>query len=164
MCYYLTLSFKKDFEDLVKSGFTEKILLRENKNAFFNEMFGRDFVSLDITDGHCSCSIYQILMADNSENETQQLQKKYRKKGWSESKIERAIADNQQTKNKDLINLREILANIAKQTGSLWLFAHQYSGLIANEHLENINHQELKIAELLDNKIEVPEDVIVKIK
>lgn len=163
MCYYLTISFSKNFEDLVKSSFTEKVLLRENDNAFFKQNFGSNFVSLDITDGHCSCSIYQILLADNSEVNSQKLLQKYRRKGWSETKIQRAIDSSNQTQPKDLIDLRRILANIVEQVGSIWILAHQYEGLIESEKLDGLNHRELKIAELLDNKTEVPEDAIVKI-
>ncbi|MEP6902711.1 MAG: hypothetical protein ABJA66_13245 [Actinomycetota bacterium] len=138
--------------------------MRENTNAFFKQNFGNNFVSIDITDGHCSCSIYPILLTSEAEIETEELIDKYRKKGWSENKIHRAIDDKKKSENKDVINLREILAHLFEQVGSFWLFAHQYKSLVENEPLKSMNPKDLRVSELLDNKNEVPEDVIVKIK
>jgi hypothetical protein len=167
MCCFLTISFKKDFAEIVKSEFSNQpVRLRCNENSFFKQNFGDESISLDITDGHCSCSIYPLLTAVEECDDTEKMIAKYRSSGWSESKIQRAVDDRRKAKinQNDELNLREILVGLYRRIGFFWLFAHQYKGSIENEPLKITNRKELRISELSDKNIEVPEDVIVKIK
>ena len=164
MCYSLTISFNRDFENLVRSLFSDKISLSDNKNAFFKETFGKDSLSFDLTDGYCSCPIYPLLLADNSEDEIEKIVQKYRRKGFSENKIKRVLSDKTNSQPKNPLNLREMLAEIVRESASLWIFVHQYEDTFAGEKLKSCETIELRIAELVNKKTEIPEDVIVKIK
>ena len=165
MCYYLTISFGREHAATVKSDFSKGFRLRENKNPFFEKNFGSNFVSYDVTDGHCSCSIFGDLAAEEIVDQTAKIIEKYRKKGWSENKIRRAVKNHDlKPERKTDSGIRKILAELFNEIGSYWLFAHMYKGMIDEEPLKAASFKELKIPELADKKMAVPEDVIIKIK
>src|SRR5262245_14101794 len=52
---------------------------------------GADAVKLAVTDGHCACSLYIETLRREPGN-PDRLRARYRRKGWSAAKIERAMA------------------------------------------------------------------------
>jgi hypothetical protein len=167
MCHFLTISFNKEFEEQFRSVFPAKeFRLRENKNPFFEKNFGENIVSFDVTDGHCSCSIRADLAAETATaDDAEKIIENYRRKGWSENKIRRALGNRQSKPEIETgTPAREYLARIFERIGSYELFTHMYKGAIGDEPLKAASRKDLKIQELLDKTVEVPDDVIIKIK
>ena len=166
MCFYLTISCGAERAAAVREFFSEGFRLRENKNPFFEKRFGARCAAFDVTDGHCSCSIFADLTAEEETNgETLRLIEKYRRKGWAENKIRRAIeSHNSKPPRETDSGIREKLAQLYERIGSYRLFAHLYEGAIDEERLEAAGEKDLKTTELADKNRGVPADVIINIK
>jgi hypothetical protein len=84
-----------------------------------------------LTTGMCSCDLYSAPLDEETRKEhDSKLKQKYKKKGWSELKIQRAIADaNAAVKRKGLRDdARELIARVADESKKVYVFVHMYSG------------------------------------
>jgi hypothetical protein len=101
-----------------------------------------------LTDGHCSCDLYRSPSYAGSRETVEDLERKlcrkYRKKGWGEAKIRRAVKDATAARERrsggDFIGLhpdvRVVLARVADEVDHIYAFVHQYSGGIASEQVK----------------------------
>jgi hypothetical protein len=122
MCYFVTISFPKKVEKAVISHLLTGVCLDRNKNPFFVQTLGKGFLSMNVTDGHCSCSLYSSLLTEDAEDTTR-LMKKYRRKGWSQNKIDIALSNIERKPRQVSIDLRPMISSIAYDIGSVHLFA-----------------------------------------
>jgi hypothetical protein len=91
MCLFIAFAI----ENTKKAAlFFSKFECSKNLNTSFNERLPPKYSSFWLTLGECSCHFYSNVY--NKEEEYQQLKKKfsaskYKKKGWSEKRIEKEI-------------------------------------------------------------------------
>lgn len=115
VCYSVTIELPPSHE-----GAPDPLVLSECNQSLRPRRRGR---LVDVTDGHCSCS----LVRDEGKDD-EQLTAKYRKKGWSPAKIERALADRRSARAKrgdvgpEL--LENWLAELARRYRSVAVFVH----------------------------------------
>lgn len=112
--------------------------------------------------GTCACHLYSVSHAAPLDED--RLRVKYKKKGWSESKIERALSDKRSAQKESFKGLqpelREKLCNIAAETGRLSVYVHFQSG---SEGSPVAGKKVVSCDSLMNDEDPVPEDMIVDV-
>lgn len=107
-----------------------------------------------VVQGMCSCRLF----VSGSYEATL---KKYKRKGWSQSRIERTLADIQKNRVAFGLNieLRNWLADAAMDAGEAFLFVHWDSDALNYEQTVS-----LTIEQMRDAKIEIKAERLIQIK
>jgi hypothetical protein len=111
---------------LARHGFQSS----STSNACVVEAFPASDLLSVVTRGGCSCDLAGRPAADFDEA-AERL--KYRKKGWSASKIERAVLGKRPNERANYATFRETLASVVRATGEARIMAHWFSGPIETE-------------------------------
>lgn len=134
MCDFLTLSLRADNAELLKRAMHRRLAVRPAANADVDRHLPRDFRSFHITSHGCSCNLYYPQApADDRTANADRLRADYRKSGWSEAKIARAVAQATRPRKADnsFAGLRpdlcERLATLAEDAGGIAIFDEFYA-------------------------------------
>jgi hypothetical protein len=130
------------------------------------------FCLLAVTDLGCSCSLYGGSSTDEEQErrEIEHRRRKYKKKGWSSAKIERAIGDlhHRQPSPSEFLgirpDLRHVLADVAEQVGELALVVHFYEGHITTEKVAIAVTSSMSPAALRAGTTPIVEDAVVWVR
>jgi hypothetical protein len=90
MCYFITLGVPENEEVIFKKELTNKIEFDRNNNNYIKDIFPANYKLFNIIQGGCSCDLYENVQYEEKINH---LVDKYKKKKWSDGKINRAIED-----------------------------------------------------------------------
>ena len=93
MCYFVTIGVPERHAGRIRDTFSRGYQLDETKNASVLAAFPQNYAARLVTSGMCSCGLYARPRSPLSGNREQRLRRKYAKRGWSEAKIARAIAE-----------------------------------------------------------------------
>ncbi len=138
----------------------------ENENKSFKTEIPLKFSAPWLTDGHCSCDLFSNPY--DPENEAQKLRKrfskpKYKKKGWSQERIEREI-ENILKKPKEKGGLSTILfsciQSYTKEVGSCYFHIGWYSGDQTKQGLNIIERSKVSVESGLFNANNIEENVL----
>ncbi len=170
MCWFITLGVKRaavaELEKLTHNRTGLAVWPVSNRHVA--ALFPKDDSLYFITTGMCSCS----LMPRIDLHASQQLEKRrewYRKQGWSEVKIARAIESTEaalkakRRHENDLAperGFREAITDQVRHFGGIRLFAHFYSGDVADEQVMCNGRRQMTLDEFLDQGL--PGDVLVE--
>jgi len=107
MCYFITIGIPEskagDLEEQARPGMSAW----RCENSHIMAHLDAGFQGYVLTIGMCSCDLYRSPTDDETMEDTiRRLQEKYRKKGWTEAKVQRAIADATATWNPEVRGLR----------------------------------------------------------
>ena len=112
--------------------------------------------------GMCGCDLYSASHVEPLDED--RMRSKYRKKGWSESKIERALSDKRSAQKESFRGLkpelRERLCNLAAETGRLSVYVHFQRD---NEGVPVAGKKVVPCTSFMKDDDAVPEDVIVDV-
>lgn len=136
MCRFVSVAVE-DSEEAKKifAGYS----VWENENKSFKSEVPSHFDTFWLTDGHCSCDFY--FDSYNPEEEAKKLRKKfskakYKKKGWSQERIERGI-EHILSKPKEEGGLSKLLfsciQSYTKKVGSCYFHVGWYRGIKTNK-------------------------------
>jgi hypothetical protein len=89
MCVFIAVAVARYRGDAARP-FRDRNLVAEPIPAEFDAPLPADGSTLLITDGHCACSIFPGMSAQK-EVDAEEERRRYRRKGWTGAKIERAI-------------------------------------------------------------------------
>jgi len=140
MCYFLTVSIPDQTVPQIPEQQKRSIHFYPQVNKSISKHLPENWTSFVVTSGGCSCDLYQAAKALNKDNKN--LIKRYRKKGWSETKIERALRSKKESiAHKESIapseGLRDdilgLVINLTNTFGKIRLSLHFYSGNIETE-------------------------------
>jgi hypothetical protein len=116
----------------------------------------------------CSCGLYHR-QTERGKNPSEYLRRKYKKKGWSNARIERAIS--QSTKHRRahgriaFVGLHPdaaaIVADIAHQSGRVAVIAHFYNGDVEQEQINLGKPRSVTSSELLAGSFSFDEDELI---
>lgn len=118
----------------VPESFRREISFVEHSNPSVTRYSPSNWTSFLAVSGGCSCGFYHA--ETSSANDTSKMIAKYRKKGWTESKIQRVLSNRPTTPVRqvglrdDILNLISILVRDQKH---LRLSLHWYSGSTEDE-------------------------------
>lgn len=134
MCHFLTIAVPEKTVPEVPGKFRQKIHFTAHRNRSVTEHAPADWTSFTATSEGCSCDFYRA--SDDSSDHRSKLAKKYRKKGWSETKIQRAL-ENLKVAPTRTAGLRDdivdLTTELAHAFGQVRLSLHWYSGDIETE-------------------------------
>jgi hypothetical protein len=141
MCHFLTVSVPGSIVPAVPEKFRKQFSFDLHTNPSVVSLISPGWISFTATSGGCSCGFYQS--HDRSKDRVEKLRKKFSNKGWSESKIARALEPNKAESVPNL-GLRpdvvDLLNDLVCSFGEVRVSLHFYSGAIETEvfHLEDV--------------------------
>ena len=92
MCYFITIGVPERHAHRIRDAFSRGYQRHETKSASVLAAFPPHYTARLVTSGVCSCGLYARPRSPRSGNREQRLRQKYAKRGWSDAKIERALA------------------------------------------------------------------------
>lgn len=138
----------------------------ENENKSFSLEIPLEYHALWVTDGHCSCGFYSEPY--NPEQEAQKLRKrfskpKYKKKGWSQERIEKEIENILRKPNAKgglSAPLFASIENYTKHSGSCYFHVGWFSGDQIKQGLNIVERIKVTVGGGLFNENDVKEDTL----
>ncbi len=166
MCRFISIAVEDERE--AKRIFGGYSLWKNDNKSFISEVDTK-FKTLWVTDGQCSCNLYSYPYDPVAEAEKYRKKfsrSKYRKKGWTEEKIEREVKFILNRKSKDKGGLSESLFyslhHYVKEVGCCYFHLGWYSG---DQNRQGINIHERPEIRLSSGSVEaseISEDVLYK--
>jgi hypothetical protein len=166
MCYFLTLGVPAKCADVMNSTAPRGFALNLVQNQSVLAQLPPDFRTYHLTSGMCSCDLYRR-HSKRAEDPSEFLRRKYRKKGWSDSRIERAVEQSSKhaKHKKPFVGLRPdaatIVGELARKTGRVAVIAHFYHGDTEQEAIRLGPVRSVTNEELLAARIPFDEDELI---
>jgi hypothetical protein len=116
--------------------------VRPSTNPSLRSVFLKEDQLFELTSGPCSCSLVIEGAQPSVDDRLARLRAGYVKRGWSPTKIGRALADWQSTHERTLEaraapkeQMFALLCRLASRSGGLRVFVHFYSGQFDSEDM-----------------------------
>ncbi len=168
MCYYITVAFPKTTANSILAVLPKGLQPLRITNQAITNLLPKDYDSLAIITAMCSCDLYAPARPGEEKRAKEALRHKYKKKNWSESKIQRALDDHEKNMKVRREGFRDdflnwLTASVANTPKSLFVFVHMYSGQIETVELE-VGRERVKAVEFGSYQMNFPQDVLVEIR
>lgn len=168
MCFYITVAVERKHKSLLKAKLRGSFTVSPIDNPSILSNLKPGQVAFVVTDGMCSCSLYTRTYAlEDTEEKVRRKYSKYKKHGWTEAKINRAIADSLSRPKPDFLglrsDLRSQLADLASEAGRVFLVVHYYSDGTETEEVPIIGKKVLSCETMQNNDESVEEDTLIEI-
>jgi hypothetical protein len=167
MCFFITIAVPAPKAALVPDVFGRGFRTASTANPAVVAALPTDYAPTLVTNGHCSCDLYAAPRSETEPDLGDHLRKKYAKRGWSDSKIARAL---EQAKARDSKNLhargihRDVvsrLQELCRAAGSVAVVVHWYSGQVETEQLSLRQAKPCDCAELPARAAALCEDEVL---
>jgi hypothetical protein len=134
MCYFITVGVPASGADALASAVPRAMALGRTHNQSVTEQMGTEYDAFVLTSGMCSCSLYSERNTPlvRKEKKLDVMRRKYKRLGWSEAKIARALKQSEEhgPGPTGFVGLRDdvraLLASVAEQVEKLAVVAHWY--------------------------------------
>lgn len=168
MCSIITIAVPTRFADLVRQQYsTRQLAISPTTNPSALAAAAADRVPLLVTGGGCSCAWYQRPAAADAPSKLARARARYEKLGWSDSKIERAIAAMHRAPQPDEglhPAIRDLLRTIVTAHGPAAVWVHDFSGNVELEPYTITRHEQWSSASLADSAATLYPDVIARVQ
>jgi hypothetical protein len=142
MCDFITIAVPADKAKLLEDAIPRGIQALAVSNASIRRQIGAGYRRYALVSGGCSCDLYRSPNDPiDTADEIEKRRRKYQKKGWSQAKIERAIAScSRRDLERDAFaglrpDVRSLVADVAEQASELAIIVHWYSGDVETEKI-----------------------------
>lgn len=167
MCYFVTISLAEDAVDAARRRHAGPgLCIERTANPSAISTAGRGFVPLLVTAGGCSCGWYTRPRSAGLESKRDAAAAKYRRLGWSESKVNRALASMRRVAEEGdglhgaIVNL---LRSLAAEHGLVSVWVHDFRGKVETEPYTITRRERWPTEELLTRARELDTDVLVTV-
>jgi hypothetical protein len=171
MCWFITMGVPAAGASLLEQRGASRggLGVRRAANPHVARLFPASDVRFEITDGGCSCDLYAE-PSETGSTHAEQLREKYRKKGWSSAKIDRAVQASEaarvaaMTRRRETgaqLLFREVVAEQVRAFGTIRLFAHMYSGSQDEEMVTSESRARLDLSAFVISGF--PADTLVEV-
>lgn len=147
MCHLLTFAVPGEVDTTRRR---QGLLVERFGNQGSGHEYVPSMIAYSVTDGGCSCGlVYPDNFSETPEEIESALRKKYGKKGWSQSKIERAVTDairNVEQKSPLRKDVEALLVNHLTCFRELQFILHWHSGSFISEKFQVRQRIELKVS------------------
>ncbi len=139
MCYFITVSVPNNEAETLRSKAPRNLHLIESNNPSINQHMPENYISYIVTTGGCSCDLFsEGPEEDEQEKRISKLRRKYKRKGWSDAKIERsisqAISAAQASRKAGLRDdLRFYLSDVIEELNEMRIVIHWYNSGVETE-------------------------------
>lgn len=128
MCHFLELAIHRDQTSAMDVFPARELHISQEGKLELSNHIPNDFVTFTVTSNGCSCDLYTG-NRDIIDTEKEQARKraKYKKKGWSEAKIERALNEEhqqQQSQETFRADVKLMLTDLLRRVDSLYILCH----------------------------------------
>ena len=165
MCHFLTIAVPGKIVPEVPQEFRRKIHFTEHANRSVTESTPADWTSFTATSGSCLCDFYKA--PNNAPDDTSKLEMKYRKKGWSEAKIHRALEGHkaQATRPAGLQDdILDLVTDLVNKFGEIRLSLHWYSGDVETENFSLKDAGSISLEDFRWDTTAFEDETTIKIK
>lgn len=170
MCHFLTIGANASLSSLRKV-IGRAIQVFELNNPSLDALNNRGMRQFILIEGGCSCRMYSPPGDAESEDRDEvdrarKLRAKYRRKGWSDEKVARAIKESfsAQKEAPRFSGLRrdvtDLVAAISRDFGLIGMVVHQYKGSVEGEEIVILREQQMEVREFRGAHQLIPEDEI----
>lgn len=171
MCWYVTIGVSPEGAPLVEelASRAGRVAVRRSTNPSMATIFPRRDIRLEVTSGGCSCDLYAPAVRPSAGGWEGQ-RERYREKGWSEAKIDRAIAARDRAKGASIGRtggigperlFREIISQQVAHYRSVRMLAHTYSGPVDKETVASETRVQITLLAFLQTGF--PPDTLVEV-
>jgi hypothetical protein len=168
MCYFITIGIPESKAGYLEEQARPDMAAWRCENRHIMAHFDADFHGYVLTTGMCSCDLYSSPLDDETlEDTVLRLHKKYKKKGWTETKIQRAIDDATAARSQIRglrADTRDLIARVADASKRLYVFVHMYSGNQITEEVLVKDGPTVSSAEFRSGSYTLQEDMLVTVK
>lgn len=165
MCHFLTIAVPGKSAPPVPTDFRRAIKFAAHSNRSLSEYTPPSWTSFTATSGGCSCNLYRSPRSKSKDRS--KLETKYRKKGWSDAKIQRALEISKPTPPTRPDGLRDdmvgLIAVLAKTFGQIRVSLHWYSGDIETEDFALKDAGCISLKRFLDDTTALGDETTIKI-
>jgi hypothetical protein len=171
MCWFVTIGVTSAgaaaLEELVRAR--GGLGVSKSSNPHLARIFDADDILFEVTHGGCSCDLYTF-PRESDPVEHERARARYRRKGWSEAKIARALEASDTAKSAGVARNREIgperafrdaISNQVRGFGGVRIFAHMYNASQDEEQVTCIGRQRITLNAFLESGF--PSDELVEI-
>ena len=168
MCDIVTVEVDRSKSATIQGFRSEGFDVSTNDDRSLAGLFGPEKAAFDVTIEGCSCAFYLDSVA--MDIDADRLRRKYRKKGWSEAKIHRALSQMQHTP--ALLTTQRLresfvtaVETVVMEAGRIQLFSHFYDGPMPDElkSLKNCGRQSISLRELGSEPGYFPQDCVLSV-
>lgn len=173
MCYFITIAVDEKHESTLKQKLRSSFRLSRSENPSIKARLKPQDVSFAMTDGMCACDLFRKPQQLESENREEKLRRKYskpkyKKLGWTEAKIERAIANILSKPTNEVssglrADLRWQLCDLVADVGRVSILVHFYSGDTETDEVLIELKKTITCEDLRDDDGSVVEDSLVEV-
>ena len=171
MCWFVTMGVTSAgavaLEELARAR--DGLAVRKSSNPHIARLFSANDVWFEVTHGGCSCDLYASPREPDT-GEPGRAHERYRRKGWSEAKIARALEASATSKSARIGRNREIgpegvfreaVGRQVREFGGVRLFAHLYNGSQDDEVVTCTARRRISLKTFLESGF--PPDELVEI-
>jgi hypothetical protein len=171
VCWFITVGIQEDAAAALEALGRRRggLSVCPSRNPHVTALFPPNDATFEVTNGGCSCDLW-LAPLKQAAGEREKRREQYRKKGWSEAKIERALnaaaAAHLASANAEPLagpraTFRRAIADQVATTGSVHVFAHFYKGNQDHEHVVCTERRRIPADEFLDG--DLPGDVLLEV-
>jgi hypothetical protein len=172
MCFFLTIGVPADNASRLEDAIPRGLAVHPVANPSILRMLPAGYRTFVLTSGSCSCDLYRAPTPaiGATEDHAAKLRRKYARRGWSEAKIQRALAQAavRPEPEEPFVGLRpdvrQLLARLVEEIGELALVNHWYNGDVETEEFEVVQGLKLDAAELQEGNACGSLDTIIFVK
>jgi hypothetical protein len=168
MCFVLTVAVPANQVERIGEVFGPGFQTRPTGNQSVTEALPAGYEARVVTSGMCSCDLYARPRTQVDPDPDAHLRRKYKKLGWSEAKIQRAVdqaAGDSVKSTRPISGFRndvaQSLRTLCRVAGSVAFLVHWYSGDIETERLPLSKAKRCDCAELSARTMELVEDEVL---
>ncbi|MBN8886296.1 MAG: hypothetical protein J0I77_11295 [Rudaea sp.] len=160
MCWFITLAVNGEAAEKVRiSAHTHSsVNVAESSGTTACALFKPEMAKFLITMGGCSCSLFHEIRTAKLDSEKKRAQ--LRRKGWSEAKIERALAESCEANKRNAEardaardvqarRFREFVVSVFDEGAEVQVYCHSYQGSVVSEQLTRPVHLRVTRAQFL---------------
>lgn len=174
MCYYITVVTSSFVAKLFPSRCRGCESFQYSNSFLTRQYFNEDRALFCVYSGFCACDLFSEESSEETERATlRNNYKKYKKKNWSQSKIDRAIQSKRYSRENRpriqvvpgyAIDVRTFIANFVDANGSVDLFTHFYSGSVESDRIELSRGPAISSEQFLANDYPALADLILTVR
>jgi len=167
MCYFITIGLPKLKADIILNEIPKGLRFVATVNPNIISQLPENYIAHHVVSGMCSCDLFKSSKSNKAEKERESLLRKYKKKGWSEDKIKRALSDHENNIKKSFSGFREdiiswVTSLVQDLEQPLLLLVHMYSGAVETEEFQ-VKKRKIAVEDLVSFHKAFPEDTMVSI-
>jgi hypothetical protein len=143
MCHLVTIGTRDDRSSIdALMGVDFPLAMRPSTNPSVRSLFPKTDRLFEVTHGGCSCDVVASRQEPDSEGRRARLRAGYERKGWSDAKIARALAESDSRHHRRVSQRHDpgahfirLVHTLAGRPGGVRVLIHFYSGRFDSEEI-----------------------------